>query len=137
MPIYEYLCPHCNRIYSFYYATMTDAGAPTCPRCGATDLEREVSLFAFVRGGTDPLAAIPKVQSAEGTADEDVAASHESGRGSDAGVDSGADAGDDAEANSGAAAEAGHGDTPPVRDPGLYRQEWDGTYVRLRDREMD
>lgn len=62
MPIYEYLCRHCNRIYSFLFATMSDAGRPTCPVCGARDLEREVSLFAFVRGGTDPLAAIPKAE---------------------------------------------------------------------------
>lgn len=100
MPVYEYLCRHCNRIYSFLFATMTDEGRPTCPRCGAVDLEREVSLFAFVRGGTDPFAASPKPDE---DADEDEV--------------------DDAPA--------------PVRDPGLYRQDWDGRYARLRDRPAD
>jgi putative FmdB family regulatory protein len=106
LPIYEYLCRRCNRIYSFLFATMSDEGSPVCPRCGAVDLEREVSLFAFVRGGTDPLAAIPK--------------SEESGQ-----------AGQDVPAGTPAA-----GDQPPVRDPGLYRQDWDGRFEHHRkDRE--
>ena len=104
MPIYEYLCRSCNRIYSFLIATMTDAGAPSCPRCGAAGLERTLSSFAFVRGGTDPLAAIPKPPA-------------------DAPEPAGADTG-------GGAADAG----PPVRDDGLYRLAWDGTYERLRER---
>jgi len=60
MPIYEYLCRPCNRIYSVFMPTMFDERAPRCPRCGAADIERQLSLFAFVRGGHDPLAAIPK-----------------------------------------------------------------------------
>ena len=109
MPIYEYLCRHCNRIYSFLFATMSDGGSPTCPRCGARDLEREVSLFAFVRGGTDPLAAIPK---SEEPLDEG------NGEGGDAAADCG---------RVGAASTAT--DRPaPERDPGLYRQDWDGKH---------
>jgi putative FmdB family regulatory protein len=71
MPVYEYLCRRCNRIYSFMAATTRDERRPTCPRCGNVDLEKQVSLFAFVRGGTNPLAAVPKapeeIQGSAGT----------------------------------------------------------------------
>jgi putative FmdB family regulatory protein len=50
MPIYEYLCPTCNRIYSFLSRSAAGEHRPTCPRCGATNLEKRVSRFAFVRG---------------------------------------------------------------------------------------
>lgn len=51
MPIYEYLCPACNRIYSFLSRTYDPAKVPTCPKCGATNLTKEISKFAFVRTG--------------------------------------------------------------------------------------
>ncbi|MEO8083558.1 MAG: FmdB family zinc ribbon protein [Ardenticatenales bacterium] len=50
MPIYQYLCPHCNRIYDFLSRTVTPQREPVCPRCGATDLAKQVSRFAVVRG---------------------------------------------------------------------------------------
>lgn len=50
MPIYEYLCPTCNRVYSFLSQRMTADAEPSCPRCGATDLRKKVSRFAFARG---------------------------------------------------------------------------------------
>ncbi len=71
MPIYEFLCPECNRIYSFMYPTMSD-DSPPCPKCGSQQMERQVSLFAFVRGGTNPLAAIPKRQEDEVAQDAPV-----------------------------------------------------------------
>jgi putative FmdB family regulatory protein len=51
MPIYEYLCPQCHRVYSFLARSMTTTREPVCPKCGATDLHKMVSRFAFVRGG--------------------------------------------------------------------------------------
>lgn len=51
MPIYEFLCPDCNRVYSFLTQSYDTARIPACPKCGATDLRRRVSQFAFVRGG--------------------------------------------------------------------------------------
>lgn len=51
MPIYQYLCPHCNRIYDFLSRTVTPSRDPVCPRCAATDLTKQVSRFAVVRGG--------------------------------------------------------------------------------------
>jgi putative FmdB family regulatory protein len=52
MPIYEYYCPHCHRIFSFLAKTMAEAErTPECPKCNATDMTKKVSSFAFV-GGT-------------------------------------------------------------------------------------
>ena len=51
MPIFEFLCPGCNRIYSFLSLSPTPARRPTCPKCGATDLSRVPSAFAVGSGG--------------------------------------------------------------------------------------
>ncbi len=72
MPIYEYLCPKCNRIYEFMAATTHDDRSPRCPRCGGGNLVRQLTSFAFVRGGTNPLAAIPR-RPGEGPAARDLA----------------------------------------------------------------
>jgi putative FmdB family regulatory protein len=45
VPIYEYLCSDCNRIYSFHSFRVNPTRKPTCPRCSATDLERVPSRF--------------------------------------------------------------------------------------------
>jgi putative FmdB family regulatory protein len=66
MPIYEYLCPHCNRIFSFLSQTLVPKQAPACPKCGTTDLRKQLSRFAVVGAtrkssgketGADPAAA--------------------------------------------------------------------------------
>jgi putative FmdB family regulatory protein len=49
MPIYEYLCPSCNRVYSFFSQGAERDKQPTCPKCGGNDLRKQVSRFAFVR----------------------------------------------------------------------------------------
>lgn len=46
MPIFEYLCARCNRIYSFLSLSLTPKRQPTCPRCGSQDLRRVPSSFA-------------------------------------------------------------------------------------------
>ena len=51
MPIYEYLCPACRRIFSFLSASSQPKQLPVCPRCGGTKLRKQVSRFAVV-GGT-------------------------------------------------------------------------------------
>lgn len=53
MPIYEYLCPDCHRIYSFLVRRLDDPRTPTCPRCGATNLRKQVSRFSMIRGGRE------------------------------------------------------------------------------------
>jgi putative FmdB family regulatory protein len=61
MPIYEFLCPDCNRIYSFLQRGAAARTGPECPRCGAGNLQKQVSRFAFTRSaasrGADPSAA--------------------------------------------------------------------------------
>jgi len=46
VPIFEYLCKPCNRIFGFLSLTPRAEASPVCPRCGATDLTRVHSSFA-------------------------------------------------------------------------------------------
>jgi putative FmdB family regulatory protein len=57
VPIFEFLCPACNRIFSFLSLRLTPTRRPVCPRCGATDLSRVPSAFAVARGRQAPAAA--------------------------------------------------------------------------------
>ena len=76
MPIYEFLCTPCNRVYSFLTQSYDPDRTPTCPRCGSSDMHRRVSQFAFVRGGGKSSGA--------GSADDDLAgADFEPGGGPD------------------------------------------------------
>lgn len=50
MPIYEFLCVSCNRIYSFHSFAVDPAKVPSCPKCGATDLARVPSRFGVSAG---------------------------------------------------------------------------------------
>ena len=45
MPIYEFLCRQCNRIYSFHSFRVQPDREPTCPRCGGGGLTRVPSSF--------------------------------------------------------------------------------------------
>ncbi|HPC83608.1 MAG TPA: zinc ribbon domain-containing protein [Thermoanaerobaculaceae bacterium] len=51
MPIFEYLCRTCNRIYSFLSLSPRPDTAPACPKCAATDLVRVPSTFAVASSG--------------------------------------------------------------------------------------
>jgi putative FmdB family regulatory protein len=66
MPIYEFLCPHCNRIFSFLSRAGQGDRQPTCPRCGASDLTKQVSRFAFVRSAASPGKASGEPAGADG-----------------------------------------------------------------------
>src|SRR5512144_3139566 len=50
MPIYEFYCGPCHRIYSFFSRAINTAGAPDCPRCGERGLARRASSFAISKG---------------------------------------------------------------------------------------
>ncbi len=67
MPIYEFYCPDCHTLYSFFSARVDTSARPACPRCGHADLDRRPSRFAMVRSGgraeegadaDDPLAGV-------------------------------------------------------------------------------
>jgi putative FmdB family regulatory protein len=45
MPIYEFLCSRCNRIFSFHSFKVNPEKIPTCPKCSAEDLHRVPSRF--------------------------------------------------------------------------------------------
>ena len=64
MPIFEYLCRPCNRIFSFLSLRLQPEREPTCPRCGASGLERVPSSFAVAGTRTS------KADSTAGGADD-------------------------------------------------------------------
>ena len=51
MPIYEFFCPDCFTVYSFFTATPRTDARPDCPRCGRKELERRPSRFATIKPG--------------------------------------------------------------------------------------
>jgi putative FmdB family regulatory protein len=57
MPIYEFACPRCRKIFSFLSKRLNPDRLPTCPRCGNKKLEKQVSRFAMVKGVAEPKAA--------------------------------------------------------------------------------
>src|SRR6185436_10678585 len=63
MPIYEFACPKCRRIYSFLSKRVKPDRLPSCPKCGNKKLKKEVSRFAMMRGLKD---AAPVSSGAEG-----------------------------------------------------------------------
>ena len=62
MPIYEFACPKCRRIFSFLSKRVRPERTPTCPKCGGRNLRREVSRFALLKGAPEPApsAAAPE-----------------------------------------------------------------------------
>ena len=47
MPIYEFACPKCRKIYSFLSKRVEPERLPVCPKCGNKKLERQMSGFAL------------------------------------------------------------------------------------------
>ena len=50
MPVYEFLCTACNRIFSFHSFKVDPDKIPTCPKCNAEDLRRVPSRFGVSAG---------------------------------------------------------------------------------------
>jgi len=63
MPIYEFACPKCRKIFSFLSRTSSPDRLPVCPRCGHRKLEKQVSRFALTRR---PAEAGPAADAAGG-----------------------------------------------------------------------
>ncbi len=52
MPMYEFLCEGCNRVFHFLARTPEAAKRkPTCPKCGGRKMTKQFSLFATGRKG--------------------------------------------------------------------------------------
>lgn len=49
MPIYEYRCLGCKRVFSFLVGVVADSGDPVCPKCGGKDLRKLISRVARIR----------------------------------------------------------------------------------------
>lgn len=54
MPIYEFACPKCRKIYSFLSKRINPDRQPVCPRCGNKKLEKQISNFALTKGVKEP-----------------------------------------------------------------------------------
>lgn len=57
MPIYEFACPRCRRIFSFLSKRIHPDRDPVCPKCGHRKLSKQVSAFALLKGAAEPKAA--------------------------------------------------------------------------------
>jgi len=51
MPIYEFYCNKCHRIFNFFSSTVNTEKRPACPKCGKKNLDRRVSRFAALKKG--------------------------------------------------------------------------------------
>lgn len=49
MPIYEFYCRDCHRVYNFLARRLNVEAAPACPRCRRPQLEKRLSRFAIGR----------------------------------------------------------------------------------------
>ena len=56
MPIHEFYCPDCHRVYNFLARRPNVTRRPSCPRCSRPKLERKISKFAISKGLTEPSA---------------------------------------------------------------------------------
>ena len=54
MPIYEFACPKCRKIFSFLSKRMNPDRLPVCPKCGNKKLSKQISRFAMSKGLKEP-----------------------------------------------------------------------------------
>jgi putative FmdB family regulatory protein len=57
MPIYEFACPKCRKIFSFLSKRVNPDRLPVCPKCGNRKMTKQMSPFAMPRGTKEPSAA--------------------------------------------------------------------------------
>jgi len=56
MPIYEFACPKCRRIFNFLSKRMNPDRLPACPKCGNKKMTKQISRFAMTKGLKEPAA---------------------------------------------------------------------------------
>jgi putative FmdB family regulatory protein len=69
MPIYEFACADCRRIFSFLSKRSQQERTPVCPKCGNRKMTKQMSAFAMPRRRAEPGAA-PEGGAAEGAMPE-------------------------------------------------------------------
>ena len=57
MPIYEFSCPKCRKIFNFLAKRVQPDRVPACPKCGHKKLSKQVSRFAMSKNLKEPAAA--------------------------------------------------------------------------------
>lgn len=60
MPIYEFACPKCRKIFNFLSKRINPDKSPKCPKCGNKKLVKEISNFAMIKGAAEPQAGGPE-----------------------------------------------------------------------------
>src|SRR6266496_1309911 len=55
MPIYEFACPNCRRIFNFLSKRTNPDHSPVCPQCGNKKLVKQMSRFAMTKGLKEPV----------------------------------------------------------------------------------
>jgi putative FmdB family regulatory protein len=88
MPIYEFACPDCRKVFNFFSKRVNPERIPACPKCGGAKLTRQISSFSAPRGarsaspltgqdqdGLPPMPALddPKVMQAMAELERDMA----------------------------------------------------------------
>lgn len=53
MPIYEYTCKKCNKIFESLVLSSSDIKGIKCPECGSDEVQKMLSSFSF--GSTGPV----------------------------------------------------------------------------------
>lgn len=51
MPVFEYQCERCGRVFDVFTQRPRDAAEVACPSCGEHDVKRVLSTFASQPGG--------------------------------------------------------------------------------------
>jgi putative FmdB family regulatory protein len=51
MPIYEYRCDECGEKFELLVRSVTRQTAPTCPKCGSSQVQKNISLFGIGSAG--------------------------------------------------------------------------------------
>ncbi len=54
MPIYEFACPKCRKIFNFLSKRVNPDHSPVCPKCGNKKLSKQMSRFAMSRNLKEP-----------------------------------------------------------------------------------
>jgi len=67
MPIYEFYCSTCHRIFNFFSRSVNTEKRPICPKCNEVELERWMSVFSHLKnkGESDDDIPLPDMDEAK------------------------------------------------------------------------